>query len=40
MIPSIDRRYPLNKTAEAIRYVEGMHAKGKKIIFINGVSRD
>jgi NADPH:quinone reductase-like Zn-dependent oxidoreductase len=30
--PVIDRRYPLSKTAEAIRYLEEGHAKGKVVI--------
>lgn len=30
--PVIDRRYPLNETAEAIRYLETGHARGKVII--------
>ena len=30
--PVIDRRYPLNKTAEAIRYLEEGHARGKIVI--------
>jgi NADPH:quinone reductase-like Zn-dependent oxidoreductase len=32
--PVIDRRYPLHETAEAIRYLEEGHAKGKVIITI------
>lgn len=34
IVPVIDRRYPLNETAEAIRYVEAGHAKGKVVITI------
>jgi NADPH:quinone reductase-like Zn-dependent oxidoreductase len=30
--PVIDRRYPLSETAEAIRYLEGGHARGKVVI--------
>ncbi|CAN5606842.1 hypothetical protein BH10CHL1_BH10CHL1_03430 [soil metagenome] len=30
--PVIDRRYPLAETAEAIRYLETGHARGKVII--------
>lgn len=30
--PTIDRRYPLEQAAEAIRYLETMHARGKVII--------
>ena len=29
VIPVIDRRYPLSETAEAIRYLEEGHARGK-----------
>ncbi len=32
--PVIDRRYPLRKTAEAIRYLETMRARGKVIITV------
>lgn len=32
VVPVIDRHYPLSETAEAIRYLEGMHARGKVII--------
>jgi NADPH:quinone reductase-like Zn-dependent oxidoreductase len=32
VVPYIDRRYPLHETAEAIRYVETLHARGKVII--------
>ncbi len=32
--PVIDRRYPLSETAEAIRYLEKGHARGKVIITI------
>ncbi len=32
--PVIDRRYPLSETAEAIRYLEQGHARGKVIITI------
>jgi len=34
IIPVIDRRYPLSETAEAIRYLETGHAKGKVVISI------
>ena len=34
VIPVIDRRYPLSETAEAIRYLEGRHARGKVIITV------
>jgi NADPH:quinone reductase-like Zn-dependent oxidoreductase len=32
VVPVIDRRYPLGETAEAIRYLEAGHARGKVII--------
>ncbi|MGB1251082.1 MAG: NAD(P)-dependent alcohol dehydrogenase [Candidatus Promineifilaceae bacterium] len=34
VVPIIDRRYPLNETPDAIRYLEQGHAKGKVIITI------
>lgn len=34
VIPVIDRRYPLRETADAIRYLETGHARGKVIINI------
>jgi len=30
--PVIDRRYPLAETAEALRYLEKGHARGKVVI--------
>ncbi len=32
VVPVIDRRYPLSETAEAIRYLEEGHARGKVVI--------
>jgi NADPH:quinone reductase-like Zn-dependent oxidoreductase len=32
--PVIDRRYPLSKTADAIRYLEEGHARGKVVITV------
>jgi NADPH:quinone reductase-like Zn-dependent oxidoreductase len=32
VVPVIDRHYPLSEVAEAIRYLEEGHAKGKVII--------
>jgi NADPH:quinone reductase-like Zn-dependent oxidoreductase len=32
VIPVIDRRYPLSKVPEAIRYLEAGHARGKVVI--------
>ena len=34
VVPVIDRCYPLNETAEAIRYLEHGHAQGKVIIVV------
>jgi len=34
IVPVIDRRYPLHETAEAIRYLEAGHARGKVIITV------
>jgi NADPH:quinone reductase-like Zn-dependent oxidoreductase len=33
--PVIDRRYSLRETAEAIRYLEAKHARGKVVITVN-----
>src|SRR4051812_45492063 len=33
--PVIDRQYPMNKTAEALRYLEDGHARGKVVITID-----
>jgi NADPH:quinone reductase-like Zn-dependent oxidoreductase len=34
VVPIIDRCYPLDETAEAIRYLEGEHARGKVVITV------
>lgn len=34
VVPVIDRCYPLSETAEAIRYVEDTHARGKVVISV------
>lgn len=34
VVPVIDRRYPLSETAEAIRYLETGHARGKVVITV------
>ncbi|MGH8622193.1 MAG: zinc-binding dehydrogenase [Burkholderiales bacterium] len=34
VVPVIDRYYPLSETAEAIRYLEQGHARGKVVITI------
>lgn len=35
VVPVIDRRYPLNCVAEALRYLEEKHAKGKIVITVD-----
>jgi NADPH:quinone reductase-like Zn-dependent oxidoreductase len=35
VVPVIDRRYPLSETAEAIRYLERGHARGKVVITVD-----
>jgi len=35
LVSVIDRRYPLSETAEAIRYLETLHARGKVIITVD-----
>jgi NADPH:quinone reductase-like Zn-dependent oxidoreductase len=37
VVPVIDRCYPLSETAEALRYLEKGHARGK-VIIINQIS--
>ena len=34
VVPVIDRCYPLNETAEALRYLGEGHAKGKVVITV------
>src|SRR5262245_42916241 len=34
VVPVIDRHYPLRETAEAVRYLEAGHARGKVIIMV------
>jgi NADPH:quinone reductase-like Zn-dependent oxidoreductase len=34
VVPVIDRQYPLGETAEALRYLEKGHAKGKVVITV------
>jgi NADPH:quinone reductase-like Zn-dependent oxidoreductase len=34
VIPVIDRRYPLSEAAEAVRYLEGGHARAKVVITV------
>ena len=34
VVPVIDRRYPLREVADAIRYLEQGHAKGKVVITV------
>jgi NADPH:quinone reductase-like Zn-dependent oxidoreductase len=33
--PVIDRRYPLSETAEALRYLEKGHARGKVVLTVD-----
>jgi NADPH:quinone reductase-like Zn-dependent oxidoreductase len=35
VVPVIERRYPLGETAEAIRYLEEGHARGKVVITVD-----
>jgi NADPH:quinone reductase-like Zn-dependent oxidoreductase len=37
--PVIDRKYPLNQTIEAVRYVEEGHARGKVVIQVSEIDR-
>ena len=39
VVPVIDRTYPLSKVAEAIRYLEEGHAKGKVVISVEHKSK-
>jgi NADPH:quinone reductase-like Zn-dependent oxidoreductase len=39
LVPVIDRRYPLAETAEAIRYLEEGHARGKVVITVERDAR-
>ena len=39
VVPVIDRRYPLGETAEAIRYLEEGHARGKVVITVDHNSK-
>jgi NADPH:quinone reductase-like Zn-dependent oxidoreductase len=34
VVPVIDRRYPLNEVAEALRYFEEGHPRGKVVITV------
>jgi NADPH:quinone reductase-like Zn-dependent oxidoreductase len=34
VVPAIDRCYPLSETADALRYLEAGHAKGKVVIAV------
>lgn len=39
VVPVIERRYPLSDVAEAVRYLEEGHAKGKLVITLEGDSK-
>ena len=34
VVPVIDRRYPLSEVAEALRYYENRHTRGKVVIIV------
>lgn len=40
IVPVIDRRYPLKETAEALRYLEEGHARGKVVITVEQSNDD
>ena len=40
VVPVIDRRYPLRETAEALRYLEEGHARGKVVITVEQSNDD
>ena len=40
VIPVIDKTYPLSEVAEAIRYLEEGHAKGKVVITVEPTASD
>ena len=39
IVPIIDRRYPLSRVAEALRYLEEGHAQGKVVITLEDVNK-
>ena len=39
VVPVIDRRYPLSQVAEAIRYLEEGHARGKVVITVEHTNK-
>jgi NADPH:quinone reductase-like Zn-dependent oxidoreductase len=39
IVSVIDRRYPLSEAAEALRYLEEGHARGKIIIALEGSNK-
>ena len=39
VVPVIDRSYPLSDVADAVRYLEEGHARGKVVITVNGHSK-
>ena len=40
VVPTIDRRYPLNEVAKAFRYLEEGHAQGKVVITVHQAEPD
>jgi NADPH:quinone reductase-like Zn-dependent oxidoreductase len=39
VVPVIDRQYPLSETADAIRYLETGHARGKVVITVGSADQ-
>jgi NADPH:quinone reductase-like Zn-dependent oxidoreductase len=39
IVPVVERCYPLSETAEAMRYLEEEHARGKVVITVDQVHR-
>jgi NADPH:quinone reductase-like Zn-dependent oxidoreductase len=39
VVPVIDKRYPLSELPEALRYLEGGHARGKVVITVEQNSK-
>jgi len=39
VVPVIDRRFPLSETADAIRYLETGHARGKVVITVESADQ-
>jgi NADPH:quinone reductase-like Zn-dependent oxidoreductase len=39
VVPAIDRSYPLDKVADAVRYVLEGHPRGKVVITVDGITK-